>query len=113
MGVRIDTYLEKRKGKPFGPVAQHLCGLAEDGTWFKHYDGQVFWGGGPVEMSLEPPPEAVQHWGSLCANLLFSALMTLSFMHCKNVSLDSISPPEKLSRQNLKRHGFPLVHYKC
>jgi len=39
--LKIDTYLEMQKGKPFGPVARHLCGLAEDGTWFKHGDGRV------------------------------------------------------------------------
>jgi hypothetical protein len=37
--------------------------------------------------------------------------MAISFMHCKNVSLEAIVPPEKLSRRHVKRHGRPLVSY--
>jgi len=32
-------------------------------------------------------------------------------MHCKNVSLESIVPSEKLSRSYRKRHGRPLLSY--
>jgi hypothetical protein len=39
--LQINTYLEKRKGETFGPVAHHLCGLAEDGTWFRHSNGML------------------------------------------------------------------------
>jgi hypothetical protein len=110
--LEIETYLEKRKGKPFGPVAHHLCGLADDGTWFRHSDGQMYWGGGLVRMSAEPPEDVNQDWGDNIAQLLFPALMAISFMHCKNVSLDAIAPPEKLSRRHLKRYGRPLVSYR-
>ena len=109
--LQINTYLEKRKGKPFGPVASHVCGLAEDGTWFRHSNGKPYWGGGLVRMSSEPPLEVHQAWGDKLVQLLFPALMTISFMHCKNVSLNAIVPPEKLSRSHFKRHGRPLVRY--
>jgi hypothetical protein len=110
--LEVETYLEKHKGKPFGPVARHFCGLAEDGTWFTHSDGKQYWGGGLVGMSAEPPDEVNQDWGDNIAQLLFPALMAISFMHCRNVSLDTVSPPEKLSRRHLKRYGRPLVDYK-
>jgi hypothetical protein len=110
--LKIDTYLEMQKGKPFGPVAGHVCGLAEDGTWFKHDDGALFWGGGPVPMSDELAPQVIQSWGDLCAQLLFPALMAITFMHCKNVRLDAVQPPEKLSQRHLKRYGRPLFNYR-
>ena len=68
--LNIHTYMEKRKGEPFGPVARHFCGLAEDGTWFKHRDG-FWWGGGHVPMSNELSPDTIQKWGDLCAQLFF------------------------------------------
>jgi hypothetical protein len=109
--LQINTYLEKRKGKPFGPVATHLCGLAEDGTWFRHANGMIYWGGGLVRMSADPSSEVNQQWGNDIVQLLFPALMTITFMHCKNATLNAIVPPEKLSRSHFKRHGRPLVRY--
>ena len=109
--LEIETYMEKHKGAPFGPVARHLCGLAEDGTWFKHPNGKLFWEGGFVEMSVVPPNEVEKEWSAIVCQLLFPALMALSFMHCKNVSLETVVPSEKLSRSYRKRHGRPLVSY--
>jgi hypothetical protein len=109
--LQINTYLEKRKGKPFGPVANHVCGLAEDGTWFRHGNGKLYWGGGLVRMSDDVPLELHEYWAEYINQLVFPALMTISFMHCKNVSLNAIVLPEKLSRSHFKRHGRPLVRY--
>jgi hypothetical protein len=69
--LEIETYLEKHKGEPFGPVAHHLCGLAEDGTWFRHSDGQTYWGGGLVRMSADPPEDVNQEWGDNIAHSSF------------------------------------------
>jgi hypothetical protein len=107
----IQTYLEKRKGEPCGPAAIYLCGLAEDGTWFKHSDGKLYWESRFPSMSSEPPREVQEEWSKIIAQLLFPALMALSFMHCKNVTLDAIVPSEKLSRRHLKRHGRSLLSY--
>jgi hypothetical protein len=108
---KILVYMERQKGKPFGPVAAFLCGLAEDGTWFKVRDGRPYWVGWMVEMSPEVSKEATQSWGDQVAPLLFPALMAISFMHCKNVALKAVVPSEKLSRSYRKRHGRPLVSY--
>jgi len=107
----IETYLEKRKGEPCGPANLHLCGLADDGTWFRHSDGKLYWEGGFPSMTGEPPKEARQEWNAINAQLIFPALMALSFMHCKNVTLETVAPSEKLSRSYRKRHGRPLVSY--
>ncbi len=70
--LSLDTFLEREKGKPFGPVSQHVAGLAEDGTWFRHADGNLWWGGGLVNMTgglakKPPPPEAIKEYGDSVA----------------------------------------------
>jgi len=39
-------------------------------------------------------------------------LLTLSFMHCKNVTLKTIEPPHKLNKARAKRGNPPLAVYK-
>lgn len=109
--LELTSFLEREKGKPFGPVANHVVGLAEDGTWFRHSDGVVWWGGGPIKLTKEPPPEAAQEWGDKLAHYMFSVLLSISFMHCKNVDIRPVVPPERLSRKHLKMHGHELVRY--
>jgi len=110
--LHFQTFLEREKRRPFGPVAHHYAGLAEDGTWYRHPNGELWWNGGFVELNKEPPDEVVKNWGDSIAQLLFPTLMTLSFLHCKNVKINPISPPKKLSRKYHKKHGRDLSHYK-
>jgi hypothetical protein len=42
---------------------------------------------------------------------VFPALLTISFLHCKNVEIHAIIPPEKLSKRHHKKHGRDLVRY--
>jgi hypothetical protein len=107
----LTSFLERDEGKPFGPVAAHVVGLAEDGTWFRHSDGNVWWGGGPVKMTAEPPEDAVHDWGDFIAQLMFPVQLSISFMHCKNVELRPVTPAAKLSRKHQKKHGHELVRY--
>jgi hypothetical protein len=108
--LNLYTFLEREKGEPFGPVAEHLAGLAEDGTWFQHSDGALFWAGTPWVDGEQPSGWRKSH-ADLVAELLFPVLLTISFMHCKNVTLRSVSPPLKLSRKHRKNHGQDLVRY--
>jgi hypothetical protein len=109
--LRLDTFLEREKGKPFGPAARHYAGLAEDGTWFRHANGALWWAGGPVELSKKPPDEAMQSFGNSIGQLLFPVLLTISFLHCKNVKIKAKKPPKKLSRKHYKKRGRDLVRY--
>jgi len=109
--LELKSFLERKKGEPFGPVATHVAGLAEDGTWFRHSNGNVWWGGGPVTMSKEPPYEVIQEWGNFIAQLMFPVLLSISFMHCKNIEIRNIVPPEKLSRKHRKVYGHELIRY--
>jgi len=68
-------------------------------------------GGGPVEFEIEPPKDAIQSIGDDVAQLLFPALLTISFMHCKNVFIRSKEPPKKLSNKYRKKSGRDLISY--
>ncbi len=107
----IKTFIEWERGKPYGPVANHLLGLGDDGTWFRHSDGGVWWGGGPVRLSQPPPDNFVQGYGNVIAKLVLPALLTISFLHCKNVTVSQVTPPEKLSQKYRRRHGMGLTRY--
>lgn len=50
--------------------------------------------------------------GSLRDDLIDPLLLSYTFMHCKNVPVLEVSPPEKLSRKSLKRYGIPLTKYR-
>ncbi len=43
--------------------------------------------------------------------LLMPALLAISFLHCKNVTLVGNDPPEKLNRARVKRGKKPLIRY--
>jgi hypothetical protein len=38
-------------------------------------------------------------------------LLAISFMHCKNVHLRDVVPPEKLNKRRVERNGTPFVRY--
>lgn len=105
----ISTFLEWEKSKPFGPVGWHRVGLAEDGTWLRHGDGHLWWEGGMPDPVV--PPEVNQAWTNFIALQVFPALLTISFLHCKNVEIRAVIPPEKLSKRHHKKHGRDLVRY--
>jgi hypothetical protein len=45
-------------------------------------------------------------------HVFFPALLALSFMHCRNVTVTNETPSVKFSRAHQRRHGVPLTHYK-
>jgi hypothetical protein len=105
-------FLEPEKGKPFGPAAKYFVGLAEDGTWFRHNDGGVFWGGSLVQFGKSALPEDIQQqYGDYYAQFCFPVLLTISFLHCRNIELRPSIPSEKQSRSYRKKHGKDLVRY--
>lgn len=42
---------------------------------------------------------------------IFPALLAISFMHCKNVTVVPNEPPPKLSRAHQRRHKHPLLRF--
>lgn len=66
--------------------------------------------GDPVIARVDGSIIPVEHVkGSI--SLLWAFLLTISFMHCKNVVRQENTPPEKLSKARTRRHGEPLLRY--
>jgi len=108
--LNLLLFLERQKGKPFGPVSEHWVGLAEDGTWFHHNDGSVFWAGRYAGLD-KAPYDVQQEAGDYYAQFCFPALLTVSFLHCRNIEIRPVTPSEKRSWSYKKKHGRDLVRY--
>ncbi len=110
--LRLSIFLEPKKGTIMGPTYSFVAGLAEDGTFFRHHDGDLWWGGGFPKMTVTPPDGENLDYAAQAIHLVLPALLTISFMHCKNVRIETVEPSLKLSRKYEKRHGRPLVRYQ-
>jgi len=44
--------------------------------------------------------------------MIYPALLTISFMHCKNVYMERQRPPAALSKKHERRHGKPLCTWR-
>jgi hypothetical protein len=45
--------------------------------------------------------------------LLLTVFQTIAFMHCRNIVVEEVTPPAKLSKKHQKKHGGgPLLKYK-
>ncbi len=59
----------------------------------------------------QPPEEVIKQTGDQMMNFLLPAFMAISFMHCKNVGVTEVAPPQRQSRGWAKKRGEPLVSY--
>lgn len=50
--------------------------------------------------------------GQILVHLAQTSLMTLCFMHCKNVVVNTHTPPRPLQKKHEKRYGVPLVCHR-
>jgi hypothetical protein len=109
--IQLILFLEVRKGRPMGPVAEFSFPLDEQGRLVGLPDGSLVGVEGIVSLST---PFLDNFAGDLIRSLdnqLMPALFAISLMHCKNVRVDQIEPPAALSRKALRRTGHPLVRY--
>ena len=89
----------------YGPQMEWLFPIAADGSlWQGHcrFGACMFPGCQPPDMN---------GFGDFNPQI-FPALMALTFLHCKNVTVQDKTPPPTLSNKREKRHGQPLVSYK-
>ena len=115
--VQAQILWEVRKGEPFGPIAEWLIPLDEHGrpTWGEAGMGAML----PKRVVYEEPdtPFPVRPEDFLDPTFEFAfshlgpALFAISLMHCKNVDLRSVDPPERLSRKHERKTGRPLTRY--
>lgn len=57
------------------------------------------------------PEKEVREFVRSLNQLLGPALLSVSLMHCKNVDVRVVDPPERLSRKYARKHRRPLVRY--
>ena len=88
------------------PMMHYSYPLTGHGQLITDLDGNVIGPFGP--MSSSSNPDAVRQLSYMPLHVPFLAM---SFAHCKNVTVTSIDPPEKLSRKQEKRYGIPKVRY--
>jgi hypothetical protein len=62
-------------------------------------------------MTPEPTPPAVTRFETFAYHLTLPAVFGLSLMNCKNVDIQQVNPPEKLSRKHARQRGVPLTSY--
>ena len=84
--LTLDLFMEREKGKPFGPVSQHLVALAEDGTLLRRADGKPYFRAlldkGLLRDDARFPRGGTEFFmPNLTALVLGPALLTISFMH--------------------------------
>lgn len=102
---------EWRRGKPIGPVITWLLPLTADG---RLQPGDEEGRGAIFVEPLDPdlvPDEIFLQFGDSLTQLVGPALLTISFMHCRNVDVRPVDPPAKLSRKAERRRGRPLSRY--
>jgi hypothetical protein len=111
--LELTIFLERVKGKPYGPVCTTFIALTEDGTWCRRSNGKPAWITSIVEFDghnqtfFENRKAIIDN----LAQLTLPILVSISFMHCKNVGLRDCTPPEKLSLAHQKKHGQKLLRY--
>lgn len=110
--VRLQTFLEVRPWLSIGPVTTHLVGLAEDGTWFRHADGDTYFGARIAQMDPEPPAALAHQETEAMLPYVLPVLFALSLMHCRNVEIRTVDPDPEASRAHRRRHHHRLVRYQ-
>jgi hypothetical protein len=108
---------ELQKGKPFGPLVRWVAFTDREGLLrrqpFAAEEEVEGYGTVLVRGHSIPgvPDEATYEFVNDLVLYLCSAFFTLSLMHCKNVDVRQVDPPERLSRKHERRHGRPLASY--
>jgi hypothetical protein len=110
--VKGTVVCEWVKGRPQGPASTFWIAVGRDGRWLPRPDGGVWFL--QLEPNAEPPPLGeVRDWivRSLMGHVFGPMLFAISLMHCKNVHVQPVDPPERLSRKHERKHGHPLTRY--
>jgi hypothetical protein len=108
----LRTFIEIGPWVAAGPACTHMIGLAEDGTWFRHADGQPYFGAAIAEMEPAPPPEVAHRETERMLPFVLPVLLAISLMHCRNVEVRTVEPEANASRANRRRRGHRLVRYQ-
>ena len=109
-GVAASLVAEWTKHEPIGPVVSAVFRLQPDG--FLASDGPDHFEAAPISHRLAQIPEDTDsEFIHMFNPYLGAALFAVSLMHCKNVTLHPVDPPDRLSRKHERKHGLPLTRY--
>lgn len=104
--------LETYKGNIIGPLADVAIYVKEDGSMLEVHKGRSGMSFHIFSNSKIPDEQTWMFACSMCMAMIDPMMLAVSFMHCKNVSMNEQSPPEKVAKKYLKKHGFPMTkHY--
>ena len=104
--LRTLLFVEPHRGDVFGPAVTWEFEVDAEGAFFR----------GPRVLGAETPPGLTEseyydflagYWGSF----FYPALLSISFLHCKNVQVARQTPPRKLSHAFQRRHGRALTQF--
>ena len=122
--LRGSLVLEQRRGHPVGPVIDFVVPVEDDGSMRRRPDGSADWYGRPASAALgqiagvdgeeiwdEQRTSDITMWLDELEYYIYSALLTVSFMHCKNVDLVPSDPSPALSRKHQRQTGRSLTRY--
>lgn len=112
--LRAHMVFETEKGDPWGPVADYIIRVDQSGhLWPSDDDGRGAMFGRPnAVVAMDEDDDFFDVWGDALPEFIFSALLTVSFMHCKNVDMIDNDPPPALSKSFARKHGRPLTSFK-
>ena len=109
-GVSASLVAEWTKHEPIGPFVSTLLLLQPDGTLLS--DGPDHMEASSLSHQMTGIPEADElEWSQMFLTYFGAALFAVSLMHCKNVTLHAVDPPDRLSRKHERKHGHPLTRY--
>ncbi|HEX2274928.1 MAG TPA: hypothetical protein VHG90_13730 [Acidimicrobiales bacterium] len=110
--LQLIPFLEVRKSRPMGPVAEYSFALDDEGCLIGQPDGGVVGVEGLVGLTSEPTANLPAFLMELLDNQLIPVLFAISLMHCRNVTLRTVEPAQSLSRKAQRRSGHPLLRYQ-
>ena len=104
---------EWQKGKPVGPIARWLVRVDPSGRVMPEglINGLPPLFAFPLQLSGLDDAAAYSFTNALGPSFLAPALFAISLMHCKNVRLHSVDPPERVSAKHERKTGRPLTRY--
>lgn len=100
---RIDLFAEFEKSQVTGPVACWLVVVSEMG-------GGLFREGATPYFATAGSKPTLDVLSALDP-LVNPGLLTLSFLHCRNVTRTVNTPPPALNKKHRRNHGVDLVRY--
>lgn len=94
-----------RQGNMICPLASSFLMMSKTGQLVQRPEFEIFGGSRCADMSLMGGARDSAN------SMLFPALLTLSFMHCKNIVHEEVEPDRQINRERRRAGLRPFVRY--